>query len=152
MHYVVLQELAPLPHYFLTLNFFSRPTQCHFNYWGETSSRRSKAYRFIVRWWVMAELYTWRQTHNSHRRRVIKNLTEYFSALVTNRPATQLSEIPGVAEALAGRLWRPRRVHLEFVSLCVCSNRRGGQRSHSQISPRSLQSVCPGKCGWHLIR
>lgn len=37
--------------------------------------------------------------------KVIKNLTEYFfSVLVTNGPATHLSEIPGMAEALAGGL------------------------------------------------
>lgn len=40
------------------------------------------------------------QTHISYRK-VIKVLTEHFSVLVTNDPATHLGEIPGVAEALA---------------------------------------------------
>lgn len=69
----------------------------------------------FITWWVMAELYSPRQPHNSFRRKVIK----YFFVLVTNGPVTHLSEIPRMTEALAGRLWRPPG-HLSVLDwVCV---------------------------------
>lgn len=98
---------------------------------------------------VIAELYTCRQSHNSSRRKVIKILTEYFSVLVTNGPATHLSEIPRMAEALAGRLWRPKCVHqdAQCVRSSVCDGMEEAQISWwSQEGRGHNHSYCLKVC------